>query len=161
MLDGIANDREGRIDENMVRMLEEKRQYLEFNGSVQRRNSGFLLRYREEYDEEIGRRPMPSIYLGTDEKVAQASGCSIDTSFQFIKDIESQFEVQLLDRMTVAYRDGTGICLKRIDVFENSIQEGDVNEQTIVFNNLVDNKGDFDKKWEVLLKDSWHRKLLD
>lgn len=96
-----------------------------------------------------------------DEKVAQASGCSIDASFQFIKGLEKRLKVSLLDRLIVAHRDEKGIALSRVDEFENLIRHGEVGTETIVFNNLIDNKADFDSKWEVLLKDSWHRKLLD
>jgi len=101
------------------------------------------------------------IVVLVDEEAASASGCSIDSSFQFIKDQEKEFEVSLLDRLMVAHRDDHGIKLSRIDEFESLIQKGEVTEDTIVFNNLVDTKADFDTMWEVLLKDSWHRKLLD
>jgi len=96
-----------------------------------------------------------------DEDVAKASGCSIDASFQFIKGLEKRLKVSLLDRLIVAHRDAKGIALSRVDEFESLIRHGEVGRETIVFNNLVDKKADFDSKWEVLLKDSWHRKLLD
>ena len=96
-----------------------------------------------------------------DEELALASGCSIDSSFEFIQDLEKRLGVSLLDRLIVAHRDAKGIALTRIDEFEIMIRDGEVGIETIVFNNLVDNKADFDSKWEVLLKDSWHRKLLD
>ena len=96
-----------------------------------------------------------------DEEKAEASGCSIDKSFQFIKDLSDTYDLALLDRMNVAYRDNNDIGICRIDEFEGLLQRGEVNEDTIVFNNLVDTKKDFDSKWEVLLKDSWHRKLMD
>jgi len=101
------------------------------------------------------------IVVMVDEEVAMASGCSIDSSFKFIQDLEKQLKISLLDRLSVAYRDENGISLSRIDEFENMIRSGKVDEETIVFNNLVDKKIDFDSKWEVLLKDSWHRKLLN
>lgn len=101
------------------------------------------------------------VVILVDEEVAASSGCSIDSSFQFIKELEQQFSVVLLDRLTVAHRNDQGIMLSRIDEFENLIREGAVGLDTIVFNNLVDNKGNFNSQWEVLLKDSWHRKLLD
>jgi len=100
------------------------------------------------------------IVVFVDEKSAKASGCSIDKSFQFIKNIESGYELDLLNRMVVAYRNDLGIQLTRIDKFEQLIQDGLVTENTIVFNNLVNTKSDFDSKWEVLLKDSWHRRML-
>jgi len=101
------------------------------------------------------------IVVMVDEEVATATGCSIDSSFRFIQDLEKRLGISLLDRMNVAYRLQGKIRISRIDEFEGMIQEGKVNMETIVFNNLVDKKIDFDSKWEVLLKDSWHRKLLD
>ena len=95
-----------------------------------------------------------------DEEIANASGCSIDKSFQLIKDLETEFNISLLDRMIIAYRKDQKIHMCRIDEFEGLIKEGKITEDTIVFNNLVDRKNDFDSKWEVLIKDSWHYRLL-
>jgi len=95
-----------------------------------------------------------------DEEIANASGCSIDKSFQLVKDLETEFDISLLDRMVIAYRKDQKINLCRIDEFEGLIKKGVITEDTIVFNNLVDRKVDFDSKWEVLIKDSWHNRLL-
>lgn len=95
-----------------------------------------------------------------DEEIANASGCSIDKSFQLVKDLETEFDISLLDRMVIAYRKDKKINLCRIDEFEGLIKKGVITEDTIVFNNLVDRKVDFDSKWEVLIKDSWHNRLL-
>jgi len=100
------------------------------------------------------------VVVFVDEKQAAASGCSIDKSFQFIKELEVDYEIILLDRTIVAYRENDEIISCRIDEFEKLIKQGEVDENTIVFNNLVDTRKDFDTRWEVLLKDSWHRHLL-
>lgn len=100
------------------------------------------------------------IVIFVDEKSAKASGCSIDKSFKFVKDLESEYDLDLLDRMVIAYRKNGKIHSRRIDDFEKLISNGSVSGDTIVFNNLVNSKSDFDSKWEVLLKDSWHRRLL-
>lgn len=100
------------------------------------------------------------IVIIVDEEKATASGCSIDASFKFIQDLERGFKISLLDRLMVAYRKNGNISVCRIDEFEAKIKSGDINENAIVFNNLVDTKKTFDSQWEVLLKDSWHRKLL-
>jgi hypothetical protein len=63
--------------------------------------------------------------------------------------------------MNIAYRDNEKISICRIDEFEGLLHRREVDADTIVFNNLVDTKKDFDSKWEVLLKDSWHKKLMD
>ena len=46
------------------------------------------------------------IVLSVDESLNEASGCSIDASVYFIKDIERQYNVQLFERMNFAYWDG-------------------------------------------------------
>ena len=48
---------------------------------------------------------------------------------------------------------------RTIDEIANDIQNK-VNENTIVFNNLVQNKQDFEQNWRVELKNSWHKNLL-
>jgi hypothetical protein len=101
------------------------------------------------------------IVVMVDEEKAEASGCSIDKSFQFIKELSDEFNLALLDRMNIAYRDNEKISICRIDEFEGLLHRREVDADTIVFNNLVDTKKDFDSKWEVLLKDSWHKKLMD
>ncbi len=100
------------------------------------------------------------IVIIIDEERASATGCSIDSSFKFIQDLERGFKVSLLDRLMVAYRKNGNILVCRIDEFEAKIKSSELNGETIVFNNLVDTKKAFDSQWEILLKDSWHRKLL-
>src|ERR1700759_2190076 len=44
------------------------------------------------------------IILVVDESQAGASGCSIDKSVRFMKDIEQEFGINLFDRFNLAYR---------------------------------------------------------
>ena len=96
------------------------------------------------------------VIVFVDEKQALASGCSIDKAFNFIQTLEREFIVKLLDRMLVAYRKEDAIYSCTMPVFQKLIEKNEVNENTIVFNNLVSTKADFESKWEVPLKDSWH-----
>ena len=96
------------------------------------------------------------VIIFVDEKQALASGCSIDKALHFIQSLEREFVIKLLDRMLVAYRNENEICSCTMPVFRNLIETNEVNENTIVFNNLVSTKADFESKWEAPLKDSWH-----
>lgn len=100
------------------------------------------------------------LVLGVDETRAGASGCSIDKSVKFIQSLEEKFNCDFFDRMQVAYRDNKEIKTCTLSEFEDLIEDGIVTENTIVFNNLVHTKEDFDTRWEVLLKDSWHNQLI-
>ena len=99
------------------------------------------------------------IVLAVDEQQALASGCSIDKSVKFVKDIELQFNINLFDRMQVAYRKGNEIEVCKLSAFEKLAEQGLINESTIVFNNMVTTKSAFDSEWEVPLKESWHKNV--
>lgn len=100
------------------------------------------------------------IVIAVDEQQALASGCSIDKSVHFIKALETKLRLNLFDRMQVAYRDGSSIKTCSLSEFEKLGLAGTVNEETIVFNNMVSTKQSFDKEWETALKNSWQRRVL-
>ncbi|MEM1322726.1 MAG: hypothetical protein AAGG75_20845 [Bacteroidota bacterium] len=100
------------------------------------------------------------IVLMVDESMAGASGCSIDKSVHFIKALEAQFKVDLFDRMTFSYMDGEEVKTAKRAEFVELYRNGQINDQTLVFDNLVTNKGDFDQKWTLPLGQSWHRRMV-
>jgi hypothetical protein len=100
------------------------------------------------------------IILAVDEKQAQASGCSIDKSVGFMKALEQEFNLQLFDRMQVAYRTQQDIEVCTLSEFEKLAKQGIVTPSTVVFNNMITTKAAFDSAWEVPLKESWQKKVL-
>ncbi|MFT6167640.1 MAG: hypothetical protein ACJAV5_000445 [Vicingaceae bacterium] len=100
------------------------------------------------------------IVLFADESQVKASGCSIDSSVRFIKEIEKHYQLDLFDRLNLTYKDGANIKMMPMADFQNSLEKGELSEETIVFNNLIETKGEFDSKWEVAVKDSWHSNLI-
>src|SRR5690606_15238856 len=87
------------------------------------------------------------IVLMVDESQAGASGCSIDKSVYFIKEVEKAFEINLFDRMTFTYREGNEIKAAHRDEFARLFSEGKLTDETLVFDNLVKTKKDFDEAW--------------
>jgi hypothetical protein len=100
------------------------------------------------------------LILIVDESQAGASGCSIDKSVNFIKQIEEQYNIKLLDRFNLAYRDGSEVLSAPRHDFEEMLKNGSINTNTIVFNNMVQNLKELQAKWEVPFKDSWHIQLF-
>lgn len=101
------------------------------------------------------------LVLMVDETQAAASGCSIDKSVNFVHRLEDEYNTSFFDRMQVAYRDENNeIKACTLAEFETLIESGRVNENTIVFNNLVTTKEDFQNRWQTLLKNSWHNQLI-
>jgi hypothetical protein len=101
------------------------------------------------------------IVVCADEEAARASGCGIDKSVRFMQQLEKDYGLNLFDRMLVAYRDtDTRIKTVKLQVFEQLMENGELNGETTVFNNLVGTKEEMEKKWEVPVKNSWHSRML-
>ena len=95
-----------------------------------------------------------------DKNYEQASGCSIDKLFHFVQSVEKDFRLTLLDRMQFAYKTNGDVKAVSKKEFENLLAQGTLNDDTIVFNNLVETKGALTENWEVPLKKSWHRSVI-
>ena len=96
-----------------------------------------------------------------DESRADASGCSIDKSVAFVRQIEAQYHLDFFDRWCFAYQDAQNqLHLLQRDDFSAAYQSQKINDNTLVFNNLVQTKADFEQKWRVALSDSWHRNFV-
>jgi hypothetical protein len=100
------------------------------------------------------------IIIAVDEKQAQASGCSIDKSVGFMKMLEQEFNLQLFDRMQVAYRTEQEIEVCSLAEFEKLAKLGKVTPSTVVFNNMITTKAAFDSTWEIPLQESWQKSVL-
>jgi len=95
-----------------------------------------------------------------DEASANATGCSIDASVRVIKEIEQTYHVDLFNRFNMAYKANDQIVVSSKEDFETLISIGKVGPGTIVFNNLVQNLGEFETKWEVPFENSWHSTIF-
>lgn len=100
------------------------------------------------------------IIIALDQSQSSASGCSIDKLVSFIKKLEDQFSISLLDRLAISYKDNNKISVVRLDDFKRKILEKKIDNSTIVFNNLINLKSDLANNWEVPLSKSWHKSLL-
>ncbi|MFQ3340698.1 MAG: hypothetical protein ACI9TK_000352 [Flavobacteriaceae bacterium] len=100
------------------------------------------------------------IVLGVNQETAQASGCSIDSSVRMIQQLETQFEISLLDKMNVTFKQGQYFVHKDLSDFRKMAKTRVVTKETIVFNNLVDTKSDYEKFWEIPASESWHNRFM-
>lgn len=99
--------------------------------------------------------------LMVDEKQAIASGCSIDKSIHFVLQTEKEFGVSFTNRMLFAFRNKNGeISLVNKNVFEQSVHDGIISDDTIVFNTLVNTKTELESGFEIPFGKSWHKKIV-
>ncbi len=100
------------------------------------------------------------IVIALDQSQTSASGCSIDASVHFIQLLEKKYDVQLLDKMNVSYKQGEYIAYKPLNDFKKMAKQKAVSKNTIVFNNLVNNKQEYEEHWEVPASESWHGRFM-
>ena len=101
------------------------------------------------------------IVIAVDESFNDVSGCSIDASVRFVQEIENQFNVDLMNKMNVSFKDGENINIVRLPDFQQFVKAQKITHETIVFNNMLQTKGEFETKWEVPVSKSWHNRFLE
>jgi hypothetical protein len=100
------------------------------------------------------------IVIALNENLNTATGCSIDTSVNFIQQLEKEYNVDLMDKMNVSYKQGEFIAHKTLLDFKKMAKDKAVSRNTIVFNNLVTNIAEFNENWEVPASESWHSRFI-
>ena len=100
------------------------------------------------------------IVLALDQSNVPASGCSIDASVYFIQELEKKYDLLLLDKMNVSYKQGDFVAYKPLSDFKKMAKENAVSKNTIVFNNLVTSKIEYEDNWEVPASESWHGRFM-
>ncbi len=100
------------------------------------------------------------IVIALDQTTAGATGCSIDASVRFIQSLEKKYNIDLLDKMNVSYKQGEFVAYKTLLDFKKMAKNKSVSKKTIVFNNLVTNKDEYLNHWEVPAEESWHSRFM-
>lgn len=100
------------------------------------------------------------IIIAVNQDLQSATGCSIDASVKFIQELEQKYNIDLLDKMNVTYKQGEFITHKPLIDFKKMAKQKAVSSNTIVFNNLVNTIEEWQDFWEVPASDSWHNRFF-
>ena len=100
------------------------------------------------------------LVLAVDESFNNVSGCSIDSSVRFVKELENELKLDLMNKLNITFKDNENINLVKLADFQKFAKEQKITPETIVFNNMVSTKADFENNWEIPAKESWHKRFL-
>lgn len=78
----------------------------------------------------------------------------------FIIELQAEFETELMDKMNACFKQGEYVQYKDLKDFKQLIKNKAVNKNTIVFDNLISNKMEFDEYWEVPASESWYGNMF-
>jgi len=98
--------------------------------------------------------------LFVDETQAGASGCSIDSSVRFVNDLGKQYDKNMIEREHFGYIKNDEVYFMHMNQLSDQYKAGIVNEETLFFDNLVDNKADFISHWLKPLGQSWQKRFI-
>lgn len=99
------------------------------------------------------------IILAADEEKLQVSGCSIDSTVRFIRELGTKYGVNFFDRFYTCYWRNNEILEADFDTFKTLMEQGVISDDTIVFNNLVTTLEGLEKNWQIPLSQSWHKRV--
>jgi hypothetical protein len=100
------------------------------------------------------------LVLAVDESFNTVSGCSIDSSVRFVQQLEKELRLDLMNKMNITFKDNETINLVKLSDFQQFAKDKKISLETIVFNNMVNTKEDFENNWEIPAKQSWHKRFL-
>ncbi len=124
----------------------------EFVEEWKKENAEFRASYRFLHNRFI-------IFLAEDEDV-QLTNQDIDQQVEFILKLQSDYDVELLDKMNVCFKQGEFVQYKEIKEFKKLLKNKSVSAKTIVFDNLVQTKEELEAFWEVRITESWYSRFL-
>jgi hypothetical protein len=101
------------------------------------------------------------VILGADEHVQEASGCSIDDSVRKVKELESKIgDVDLFDRRRIAFMVGKDVITIQMEDLKKEFKNGVWHGGTLVFNNVIKNKGELTSGWLIPAEITWLKRYL-
>ncbi|ARV06795.1 ABC transporter ATPase [Polaribacter sp. SA4-10] len=100
------------------------------------------------------------IILMADDVTSPLTNVDIDASVSFILQLQQEYEVELLDRMNVCFKQGEFVQYKELKDLKKLVKNKAVTAKTIIFDNLITTKQEFDNFWEVAIEDSWYSRFL-
>ncbi len=94
------------------------------------------------------------------EENSELKNTDIDAQVAFILQLQQEYDVELLDKMNVCFKQGEYTQYKELKDFKKLIKNKAVTGKTIIFDNLIQSKFELENYWEVPITDSWYNRFL-
>ncbi|MCC9165297.1 hypothetical protein [Pontibacter harenae] len=95
------------------------------------------------------------VVLANNETAASASGCSIDASVKFVRALEEKLNVSFFDRTQLAFMKEGQVRLVGLNELKSKVAAGEINENSLYFDTLVNNYGELQSEWPRPARNSW------
>lgn len=99
------------------------------------------------------------VVVAVDESKAPPSGCSIDSMMHVIQGLGQELGIDFLNRLNSVIEDNGELRLISQQEFRENAKAGNINEETVVFNNLIQTIAEL-PQWKTTVGNSWHKNIL-
>ena len=100
------------------------------------------------------------IIISVDNSKISLSLKAHDTLTAFILELENFYDIILLDKINVCYKQGEFVQYKDLKEFKKMMKSKGVSKKTIVFDNMITTKAELENDWEINIMDSWLGRFL-
>lgn len=100
------------------------------------------------------------IIIGVDTSKENLTLKQHDDLTIFIQKLEAEYEVTLLDRINVCYKQGQFVQYKDLIDFKKMLKAGSVSKKTLVFDNMITEKQYLEYDWEIPITESWLNRFI-
>ena len=100
------------------------------------------------------------IIIAIEDENVLITNSAMDFLVGFIQSLQKTYEVNLIDRMNVCFKQGEYVQYKELKDFKKLLKNKAITAKTIIFDNLITSKYDFVNFWEVPIENSWYNRFL-
>ncbi|QMU27688.1 hypothetical protein HUW48_06330 [Adhaeribacter radiodurans] len=100
------------------------------------------------------------LVIANDEDINSPSGCSIDASVRFVKQLEAELNVSFFDRTQLAFLQNETVETVSLPEIKNKIKEGLIQADSLYFDTLLSTSGQLQAAWPKPAKESWLAKYF-
>jgi hypothetical protein len=95
------------------------------------------------------------LVLANNETETAASGCSIDKSVYFVRELEQQFGISFFDRSQLAFLNEGNVETVAMSELKSKVEGGNISKDTLYFDTLVTNYGELQQAWPRPAGTTW------
>ncbi len=102
------------------------------------------------------------LILAVDESANAVSGCSIDESVYFVKELSHKMKIDFLNRDLVTFLNSQNnqILTVTIKKAKDMAAQNSIENDLLIFNNFILEKSSLKNGWLIPVKDSWLNKWM-
>ena len=100
------------------------------------------------------------IIIAVDEDHHSPSGCSIDESVHFLRQIEQETKINLFERGRVPFLFDDALRLVEISDIKSNVENGVLDAETLTFNPTIQHKKELGNRWIQSSGSSWLKRHI-